>query len=233
MLARLTPAARIVAVLAFVVIVVGAPPEPVRLSVAAVVAIAMLVDQRPSWSWLAGRTMLLVPFLALAVLMAFIAAGPRCVVGPLTLSCSGGMAAAVLVARCLISFGAVLALTHATRAAEIAEGLTVLRLPSAMVVVINLLIRYLHVLAGDVERQAVARASRGDGRRILGRWVAAASGIGRLFIRGYERGERVHLAMVSRGFDGTMPVIGVSTARWQWAVALAPATVVAVVGVLG
>jgi cobalt/nickel transport system permease protein len=29
--------------------------------------------------------------------------------------------------------------------------------------------------------------------------------IGSLFLRGYERGERVYLAMASRGFNGGMP----------------------------
>lgn len=231
MLTRLTPAARLVAVLAFVLVVVGAPADPVRLLVAAALVVVVLASGRPTWGWLGARTMVVVPFLALAVLMPFVASGPRCAVGVLTVSCSGAQSAAVLLARCLISFGAVLALVHATPAAEIAEGLTALHLPAAMVVVINLMIRYLHVLGGDVERQSVARASRGDGRGTLGRWVAAASGIGRLFIRGYERGERVHLAMVSRGFDGTMPVLAARTAGWQWAVAMVPAVLVLTVGV--
>ena len=33
-----------------------------------------------------------------------------------------------------------------------------------------------------------------------------ARSAGALFIRSYERGERVHLAMLSRGFDGALPV---------------------------
>jgi len=40
------------------------------------------------------------------------------------------------------------------------------------------------------------------------RWTEAAMnlwGVGALFIRAYERGERVHLAMLSRGYDGRMP----------------------------
>ena len=34
---------------------------------------------------------------------------------------------------------------------------------------------------------------------------ATARGVGSLFIRSYERGERVHLAMLSRGYTGTLP----------------------------
>ena len=35
--------------------------------------------------------------------------------------------------------------------------------------------------------------------------ISAATSAAALFIRSYERGERVHLAMLSRGFDGNLP----------------------------
>jgi cobalt/nickel transport system permease protein len=40
-----------------------------------------------------------------------------------------------------------------------------------------------------------------------------ARSLGALFIRSYERGERVHLAMLARGYDGTMPVLGRPASR--------------------
>ena len=39
----------------------------------------------------------------------------------------------------------------------------------------------------------------------MGSWPIIAQSAGSLFIRSYERGERVHLAMLSRGYDGQMP----------------------------
>jgi energy-coupling factor transporter transmembrane protein EcfT len=36
-------------------------------------------------------------------------------------------------------------------------------------------------------------------------WKVIANSAGALFIRSYERGERVHLAMISRGYTGHMP----------------------------
>ena len=38
--------------------------------------------------------------------------------------------------------------------------------------------------------------------------VSLARAMGALFIRSYERGERVHLAMLSRGYDGRLPSQG-------------------------
>ena len=51
----------------------------------------------------------------------------------------------------------------------------------------------------------LARLSRGHDPRFLWQVGATARGVGALFLRAFERGERVYLAMLSRGFDGAMP----------------------------
>ena len=63
----------------------------------------------------------------------------------------------------------------------------------------------------------MARESRGHDPRWIWQARAVASSAGALFIRSYERGERVHLAMLSRGFAGSMPVLTEQTAsRREW-----------------
>ena len=52
---------------------------------------------------------------------------------------------------------------------------------------------------------AIARVSRGYDPRWIWQARAVAASAGALFIRSYERGERVYLAMLSRGYDGAMP----------------------------
>ena len=51
-----------------------------------------------------------------------------------------------------------------------------------------------------------------DARCYRGRWLwqagAVAQMIATLFVRALERGERVHVAMRSRGWTGTMPTLG-------------------------
>jgi cobalt/nickel transport system permease protein len=49
-----------------------------------------------------------------------------------------------------------------------------------------------------------------------------ATAAGALFIRSYERGERVHAAMLSRGYTGVMPQIDEHRATaCEWVVAAA------------
>jgi cobalt/nickel transport system permease protein len=67
------------------------------------------------------------------------------------------------------------------------------------------MVRYLEVVTGELQRMRVARASRGFDARNPRHWPVLARSAGALFIRSYERGERVHLAMLSRGYTGRLP----------------------------
>ena len=76
----------------------------------------------------------------------------------------------------------------------------------------------------------IARLSRGYDPRFLWQVKAFAVGVGALFLRAYERGERVYLAMVSRGYTGRLPAPdGTSAGALQWCAAavlpLAAATI--------
>ena len=83
----------------------------------------------------------------------------------------------------------------------------------------------------------VARESRGYDARWLWQAKGFAASAGALFIRSYERGERVHLAMISRGFDGRLPEVDdgrAGTAQWAAAMSLpAVATLICVLGLGG
>ena len=59
--------------------------------------------------------------------------------------------------------------------------------------------RILDVVTDEMRRMRVALASRGFTARNPLHWPVLARSAGALFIRSYERGERVHLAMLSRG----------------------------------
>lgn len=225
MLSLLAPEAKLVGAVALAAAVVSVPARawPLFIAVFALV-VALVTTARVGARWVAARAAVLVPFLVLAALLPFVALGERLHIGWAVVSREGLVAAGLLAARSVVALGIALCLVASTTAADLTEGLARLRLPAPLVLVLSLMVRYLGVVTDDVRRMAVARASRGGGRGIAGTWVVTASGVGRLFVRSYERGERVHLAMVSRGYDGTPPATTrPGSPAWHWVVCLGPA----------
>jgi cobalt/nickel transport system permease protein len=67
------------------------------------------------------------------------------------------------------------------------------------------MIRYLDVIAGELRRTRIAMSARGYDPSWIAQIRPLAAAAGALFIRSYERGERVHQAMLARGFVGEFP----------------------------
>ncbi len=148
-----------------------------------------------------------VPFLSFAVVLPFVAGGPRVDLAGLTISQTGLIGGATLAIKATLGVLTSLALVHSTPRRGLLVALERLRLPRVMVAIAGFMVRYASVLRDDVRQLRWARLARGasDGRvRHLG---AVAAGAGTLFVRSYERGERVHQAMLARGYDATMPTL--------------------------
>jgi cobalt/nickel transport system permease protein len=146
-----------------------------------------------------------VPFLVFALLMPLIATGPRTDVLGLSLSEPGLVAAWALLAKGTLGVLASLTLAATTEPYELLAGLERLRFPDLLVQIMGFMIRYLDVVTSEMRRMRIARESRGFTARNPTHWPVIARSAGVLFIRSYERGERVHLAMLSRGYTGRMP----------------------------
>jgi cobalt/nickel transport system permease protein len=97
-------------------------------------------------------------------------------------------------------------LAATTRPEALVAGLARLRLPSLVVQILSLMVRYLDVVVAEQARMRIARESRGFVARDVRQLGVLSRSAAALFVRSYERGERVHLAMLSRGYaGGTMP----------------------------
>jgi cobalt/nickel transport system permease protein len=153
------------------------------------------------------RLRLELPFVAFAVFLPLVGGGPHVDAGPLALSQPGLWAAWNIVAKGTLGVLAAIVLTGTTPVAELLAGLDRLRVPRVLVAIAGFMVRYLDVIAGEAARLRVARLSRADDARWLWQSRAVAATAGTLFVRSYERGERVHLAMLSRGYAGTMPAL--------------------------
>lgn len=97
---------------------------------------------------------------------------------------------------------------------DIIHALEHLKIPAILTTIIAFLYRYLFVLADEVFRLMRARESRAaamPGKRSGGSltWRAGVAGnmAGQLFLRSYERSDRVYNAMLARGYSGHLETI--------------------------
>ncbi|MGL4742831.1 MAG: cobalt ECF transporter T component CbiQ [Dermatophilaceae bacterium] len=229
LLHRMPPHAKLVGLLVFVILVVSVPaPERGALLGLLAVALAVVLSTRVPVRHLAARLAVEVPFAVFAVALPFVATGPQVEFGPVTVSRPGLDAAVALLLKGTCGVLAAVAYAVTTRPRDLLRALQHLRVPDALVLIASSMVRYVDVVLDQVRRMRVARASRGFVARSPRAWPVLAAGTGALFIRTFERGERVHLAMLSRGWSGRLPVTDPLTARpAQWALALTPAAVAA------
>ncbi len=220
---RLPPECKLLASLLFVLAVVFTPREAFwAFGLYALAILALTRVARVPVGFLLKRLVIEVPFLAFAVMMPFLGQGERVAVLGLSLSTEGLWAAWNIVAKGTLGLGASIVLGATTQIPEILVGMEKLRAPKAFTSIAGFMIRYLEVIVSDMQRMKVARESRCYNPRWFWQARAVATSAGALFIRSYERGERVYLAMISRGYDGIMPTLGTRAAsRSEWVACLA------------
>jgi cobalt/nickel transport system permease protein len=222
---RLAPHTKLVAVLAFALVVVATPvhagwaPWAYAAFLGLLLIVAAAADVRPGR--LLRSLVIEVPFVFFAVLLPFVSRGPRTDVLGLSLSESGLAAGGSILAKATLSVLAATLLAATTDPRELLRGLERLRLPAMLVQILSFMIRYADVVGSELRRMRVARESRGFRARHLGALKVLGPAAGSLFIRSYERGERVHLAMLSRGYTGRLPAGPVAVVGGRsWAMAL-------------
>jgi cobalt/nickel transport system permease protein len=203
---RARPHVKLVVLLGFMLIVVATPREwyPVFAGYLLLLLGVIAVSEVPPL-YIARRMVIETPFVVFALLMPFIADGPPTQLLGLTVSQPGLLAAWGLLAKGTLGVVASLTLAATTEPRDLLAGLETLRLPNQLVQIMGFMMRYLDVVTDEMRRMRIARESRGFTARNIRHWPVVARSAGALFIRSYERGERVHLAMMSRGYTGTMP----------------------------
>ncbi len=219
---RLAPQCKIAAQVLFVFVVVLTPREAFWAFAAYALmlgVIAHVADLPPRF--MLKRLLIEIPFVLFAVMMPFFGSGERVQVLGLSLTVSGLWAAWNILIKGTLGVAASVIVAATTPMAELLRGLDRLRLPREFTAIAGFMIRYLDVISGEAQRMKVARLSRGDDPRWLWQVKGFAASAGALFIRSYERGERVHLAMLSRGYGGSLPETrGTVDAGHGWAAAM-------------
>jgi cobalt/nickel transport system permease protein len=204
---RLDPRAKIAGFAGITLVGVSTPPRhwPVLAACAlALAAIATTARLGPGLVWKRARVVLpLVVFVA--VFIPFVRGGERIDVGPLSLSEDGLTTFASVASKAAIGTVSAVLLGATTSFPDVLHGLERMRAPRLLVLIAAFMYRYLFVIADEARRMRVALAARG----YRPRHALQAAAIGRvaisLFLRTYDRAERVYVAMLARGYGGSTP----------------------------
>lgn len=239
---RLDPRLKLVAVVAYVLAATSTPPGgwlPLA-GLAGLALVAVLLAQIPLTEAL-KRSSVALPFAGIvAISVPFTHAGQGVwswTIGGLrlTITDAGLILFATVVVKSWLSVMVSGLLVATTRFPDLLHALRALRVPAILAMTISFMVRYLFVLVEEATRLMTARAARsaGQGGSVVWRTQVLGGMIGSLFIRSYERSERIYAAMASRGFSGEMRTLTPLT--WQprdtwaslaWLLALAAVVIV-------
>lgn len=202
----LAPEAKIAATFLFAIGVAATPRQAVwAFAIDGVVIVSLLALAGYGFRQAIGRFAVVVPFITFAFFIPFIASGETVEFAGLSLSRDGLWASWNIIAKALLGTGASLVLAGTTPIPEVVRGLGRLRFPAVVVSIVAFMFRYLDLIVEEMGRMRTAMVARAHDPRWLWQAKPIASSAGAMFVRSYERGERVHSAMLARGFDGTMP----------------------------
>jgi cobalt/nickel transport system permease protein len=222
---KLAPEVKIAAMLGGLLAIVLTPREQFwAFGVYGLAVITLLgIGEIPLGFYL-RRVLVEAPFVAFAVFLPFLGSDPTTSFAGLELSVEGSWAAWNILAKATLGVSLSIVLAATTEIPHILKGMARLRVPSLMIAIAGFMIRYLDVVTSELKRARIAMTARGHDARWFWQAKPLAISAGAMFIRAYERGERIHQAMLARGFTGSMPMIdtpGLVRARWELAVGFA------------
>ncbi len=211
-LARRDPRAKLITTLLFIVTVVSFDRYRVAallplLLYPAVLAVQGALPWRSLWRvlWLAS------PFaLAVGFFNPLIDRSPMLWLAGQEIS-AGWVSFASIGLRFTLTTTAAMVLVAGTGMPAICAALHWLKLPRVFTVQLLFLHRYLFVLAEEALRMQTARMLRAGNRPRLALPVYASL-LGHLLLRAFGRAQRIHHAMLARGFDGELRL----TRGWRW-----------------
>jgi len=205
---RLDPRAKIVGFIGFTVVVVSTPARAVWAFVVYAAILAFLVGlSRLGAGYVLRRTLVVIPFvIVVAIFLPFF---DRTGSGGYSLGIAHVTWSSLLVlwnagAKAVLGVLSMILLASTTTFPDMLAGFQRLRVPKVFVLVVSFMYRYSFVFLEELRRMQRAMESRNYRARWLWNVPTLGRVLGSLFLRSYNRGERVYVAMISRGYEGTV-----------------------------
>lgn len=210
---RLDPRLKLVATLAFILAVVTTPPgywSGFVLYFALIVTLVLFSRLPPVH--VAKRSLVIFPFVLMtAIFIPFLPRGEiagsyNIWLWQVSVTYGGLTILWNVLVKAWLSVLCLILLSSTTRLPDLLLGMEKLKMPKIMVMILSFMYRYLFVLIEELLRLRRARDSRNFGGKRSWQMKTIGNMLGSLFLRSYERAERVYQAMLSRGFEGRMTV---------------------------
>lgn len=109
---------------------------------------------------------------------------------------------------------AMILLSSTTKFSDLLKGLQKLHVPKVFLMILTFMYRYIFVLIDEAMQMNRAYEIRAVCKKSLLQIKDQSHIIGLLFIRAFERGERVYISMCSRGFEGKIITLNTLQIRW-------------------
>jgi cobalt/nickel transport system permease protein len=127
---------------------------------------------------------------------------------------SGGWLSLIsILLRAALTVAAALILVNVIGIYRLCAALDRMGIPSVLTIQLTMMFRYILTLSGELVRMNLARELRSYSSKPMSLAVYGPL-LGHLMLRTLERAQRIHQAMLSRGFDGHLTVR--HTQSWQW-----------------
>lgn len=208
---RLDPRIKIITFITVILFVVFTSPSSFKVFglYGVLLAILILLSRIPL-PFILKKSLVIIPFvLMIALFIPFVKTGKVAggySLGTLKLTVTyGGL---MIFWNCLIkaylSALSMILLITSTKFSDFLRALERLKCPLLFTMIFSFMYRYIFVVEDELLKMQQAKEARSVGGS---RWFQAralANMVGILFVRTYERGEKVYLAMCSRGFDGRL-----------------------------
>lgn len=207
----LDPRAKIIALIGLIFVAVSTPPDKWQAfaGYAGLLALYGLAGGVP-WLIVARRMVVVIPFVVLVLVFVpfmepdFSRGEHWVLVWKFKLSSRALLVIQNVLLKSAISVFAVALLTSTTNFPDLLRGFQRLYVPTIFVEIVALAWRYIFVLREETQRMLRARDARAWHARFAWQTWALGLMIGTLFLRTYERAERVYHAMKARGYQGQL-----------------------------
>lgn len=211
---RRDPRIKVIVFFLLILTIVSTCPELFSVfAIYAVLIFVLILLSKIPIKFIIRRSLVIVPFvLMIAIFTPFLKKGEiirEYSLGTIKLNVSydGLVVFWNVLIKSYLSILCMILLTASTRFSDLLKALEKLKVPKLIVTLLSFTYRYIFVFQDELQSMTRAKESRSYGRKRWLNFKTLASIVGVLFIRAYERGERIYHAMRSRGFDGSIKTI--------------------------